>query len=68
MVAAGGAGDTAQGNLGGYLAGGQEEATGREGHAVVSGGGDSRGRQAGVWRCWDGDGRRPGGRRTPCGG
>ena len=42
MVASGGARDTAQGNLGGYLAGGQEKAAGREGHILGAGGEDRR--------------------------
>ena len=50
MVASGGAGDTAEGNLGVYLLGVQEKVTEQELHAVGAGGEDSRGRQAKVWR------------------
>ena len=69
MVASGGTINAAQGNLRGDLTGGQDKSE-QEGHAVGDGygSGDIRGRRAGGWRCWDGDGRRPGGRRTPCGG
>ena len=48
MVESGGSGGTAQGNLGGYLAGGQEEAMGQEGHTERPGGGDIRGMRVGV--------------------
>ena len=53
MVEPGGTGDTAKDNLGGYLVGGQEEATGREEHAGGPryGGEDRGGRRVGVWRC-----------------
>ena len=39
---------------------------GREEHKVEAGG-KSGGRRAVIRRFWDGDGRRPGGRVTPCG-
>ena len=50
-MVSGGARDAAQGNIGGYLAGGQEEATVKEGHSVGADSRDSGGRRAGGWRC-----------------
>ena len=38
----------------------------QEGHPVGYGSGDIGGRWVEVWRCGDGDGQFPGGRKTPC--
>ena len=67
MAAPDGARNTGQGKLGRDIAGHQKKAQ-QEGHTVGDGSGDIRGRREGGWRCWDGDRRQPGGRRTPCGG
>ena len=67
MVMSRGAGDTYQGNHEGNIAGRQEDLTGKEDHTVGAGG-DIRGRRAGLLRCWDENGRRPGGRMTTFGG
>ena len=58
MVVPGGARDTAKENLGGYIMGVQEKVAEQEGHVIGarSGGGDSRGRRAGVWILWGGYG------------
>ena len=50
-MVSGDARDESQGNLGGYLAEGQEEAAVKEGHSVGADSRDSGGRRAGGWRC-----------------
>ena len=54
-----------QGNLGGYVRGGQDKVD-REVPPVGGGSGDNGGRWVVGWRCGDGDGQCPGGRRNPC--
>ena len=63
----GGARKNAQVNLGGDLTGGQNKADWEE-HTVGDGRLDIRIRQKEGCICGDGERRRPGGHRTPCGG
>ena len=55
MVASKGARDSVQGNFGGYLAGGQEKASEREGNIVGARKSGSESRRARGCRLWDRD-------------